>query len=101
MRDQLMELRRRVYRRSISKGVGVIEAIDEILTEVRDEEEKRQLKWLRAVIDAYRKSRPRRRRAARPPIASKRGSARNCPGPPAQPCHYAQHPAESLLQVHR
>jgi hypothetical protein len=56
-----MELRRRVYRRSISKGVGVIEAIDEILTEVRDEEEKRQLKWLRAVIDAYRKSRPRRR----------------------------------------
>jgi hypothetical protein len=61
MRDQLMELRRRVYRRSISKGVGVIEAIDEILTEVRDEEEKRQLKWLRAVIDAYRKSRPRHR----------------------------------------
>jgi cation transport ATPase len=34
MREPLMELRRRVYRRSISKGVGVIEAIDEILTEV-------------------------------------------------------------------
>lgn len=61
MGKPLMELRRRVYRRSISKGVGVIEAIDEILMEVRDEEEKRQLKWLRAVIDAYRKSRPRRR----------------------------------------
>jgi hypothetical protein len=61
MREPLMELRRRVYRRSITKGVGVIEAIEEILTEVRDEEEKRQLEWLRAVIDAYRKSRPRRR----------------------------------------
>jgi hypothetical protein len=39
MGKPLMELRRRVYRRSISKGVGVIEAIDEILTEVRRGEE--------------------------------------------------------------
>jgi len=56
-----MELRVRVYRRSISKDIGVIEAIDEILTEVRDEEEKQRLEWLRAVIDAHRKRCPRRR----------------------------------------
>jgi hypothetical protein len=61
MREPLMELRVRVYRRSISKDMGVIEAIDELLTEVRDEEEKQRLEWLRAVIDAHRERRPRRR----------------------------------------
>ena len=50
-----MELQRRVYRRSISRDIGVIEAIDELLTEVRDEEERQRLEWLRGVIEAYRK----------------------------------------------
>ena len=54
MRGPLMELRRRVYRRSIIKDIGVLEAIDELLMEVRDEEEKQQLEWLRAAIEAYR-----------------------------------------------
>jgi hypothetical protein len=55
MREPLMELRVRVYRRSISKDIGVIEAIDELLTEVRDEAERQRLEWLRGVIEAYRK----------------------------------------------
>lgn len=55
MGEPLMELRRQVYRRSVVKGIGVIEAIDELLTEVRDEEERQRLEWLRAVIEAYRK----------------------------------------------
>jgi hypothetical protein len=42
-----MERRRRVYRGSISKDVGVIEAIDECLMEVREEEERQWLEWLR------------------------------------------------------
>jgi hypothetical protein len=54
MGEPLMELRRHVYRRSISRDIGVIEAIDELLTEVRDEEERQRLEWLRAVIEAYR-----------------------------------------------
>ena len=61
MGEPLVELRRRVYRRSIIKDIGVIEAIDELLREVRDEEEKQRLEWLRAVIDEHRKHRPRRR----------------------------------------
>jgi hypothetical protein len=61
MREPLGELRRRVYRRSIIKDIGVIEAIDELLMEVRDEEEKQRLEWLRAVIDGHRKHRPGRR----------------------------------------
>jgi hypothetical protein len=55
MREQLGGLRLRVYRRSIIKDIGVIEAIDELLTEVRDEEERQRLERLRAVIEAYRK----------------------------------------------
>ena len=55
MGESLMELRRHVYLRSISRDIGVIEAIDELLTEVRDEEEKQWLEWLRAVIETYRK----------------------------------------------
>jgi hypothetical protein len=55
MGKPLVELRRRVYRRSIAKDIGVIEAIDEILTEVQNEEERQRLEWLRAVIEAYRK----------------------------------------------
>lgn len=54
MRELLMELRRHVYRRSISKDIGVIEAIDELLTEVTDEEGRQRLEWLRGVIEAYR-----------------------------------------------
>jgi hypothetical protein len=54
----LGELRRRVYRRSISKDIGVLEAIDELLIEVRDGEEKQWPEWLRAAIDAYRKHHP-------------------------------------------
>ena len=61
MAEPLMDLRRRVYRRSIIKDIGVIEAIDELLTEVRDEKEKQQLEWLRAVIEAHRKPCPRHR----------------------------------------
>jgi CRISPR/Cas system CSM-associated protein Csm2 small subunit len=55
MREQLGGLRLRVYRRSIIKDIGVIEAIDEILTEVQNEEERQRFEWLRAVIEAYRK----------------------------------------------
>jgi hypothetical protein len=55
MGEPLMELRRHVYRRSISRDIGVIEAINELLTEVRDEEERRRFEWLRGVIEAYRK----------------------------------------------
>jgi hypothetical protein len=54
MGEPLMELRRRVYRRSIVRDIGVIEAIDELLTDVRDEEERQRLEWLRGVIEAYR-----------------------------------------------
>jgi hypothetical protein len=61
MGEPLMELRRHVYRRSTSRDIGVIQAIDELLTEVRDGEERQRLEWLRAVIEAYRKSHPRRR----------------------------------------
>jgi hypothetical protein len=61
MREPLRRLRLQVYRRSIIKDIGVIEAIDELLMEVRDEEEKRGLERLRAVIDVYRKHDPRRR----------------------------------------
>jgi hypothetical protein len=61
MRESLGELRRRVYRRSIIKDIGVIEAIDELLREVRDEEEKQGLEWLRAAIEAYRKHHQGRR----------------------------------------
>jgi hypothetical protein len=61
MGEPLMELRRHVYRRSISRDIGVIEAIDELLSEVRDGEERQRLERLRAVIEAYRKSHPRRR----------------------------------------
>jgi hypothetical protein len=59
MGEPLMELRRRVYRRSISKDIGVIGAINELLAEVRDEEERQQLEWLRTVIDGHRTHRPR------------------------------------------
>jgi hypothetical protein len=55
MREPLGGLRLRVYRRSIIKDIGVIEAIDELLIEVRDEEERQRLECLRAVIEAYRK----------------------------------------------
>jgi hypothetical protein len=58
MGEPLTELRRRVYQRSISRDIGVIEAIDELLTDVRDEEERQRLKWLRGVIEAYRKHHP-------------------------------------------
>jgi hypothetical protein len=61
MRESLGGLRLRVYRRSIIKDIGVIEAIDELLMEVRDEEGKQRLEWLRAAIEAYRKRHPRRR----------------------------------------
>jgi hypothetical protein len=61
MRELHGELRRRVYRRSVIKDIGVIEAIDELLMEVRDEEEKQQLEWLRAAIETYRTHRPGRR----------------------------------------
>ena len=57
MGEPLMELRRRVYRRSIIKDIGVVEAIDELLTEVRGEEERQRLEWLREVIEAYRQHR--------------------------------------------
>jgi hypothetical protein len=57
MGEPLMELRRRVYRRSISRDIGVIEAINELLTEVRGEEERQWLEWLRGVIEAYRNHR--------------------------------------------
>lgn len=49
-----MEFRRHVYRCSISRDIGVIEAIDELLTDVRDEEVRQRLEWLRGVIQAYR-----------------------------------------------
>lgn len=55
MGEPLIELRRRVYRRAIVKDIGVIEAIDELLTDVRDEEERQRLEWLRGAIEAYRK----------------------------------------------
>jgi hypothetical protein len=61
MREPLGELRRRVYRRSIVKDIRVIEAIDELLADVRDEEERQRLEWLRAAIEAYRKPCPRHR----------------------------------------
>jgi hypothetical protein len=50
-----------VYRRSVIKDIGVIEAIDELLMEVRDEEEKQRLERRRAAIEA---SRTHRRGAA-------------------------------------
>jgi hypothetical protein len=43
MGEPLMALRRHVYRRSIVKGIGVIEAIDHLLADVRDEEERQRL----------------------------------------------------------
>jgi hypothetical protein len=61
MGEPLMELRRHVYRRSIVKDIGVVEAIDDLLAEVRDEGVKQLLEWLRAAIDAYRRHRPRHR----------------------------------------
>jgi hypothetical protein len=53
MGESLVELRRRVYRRSIRRVIGVVEAIDELLAEATDEEERQRLEWLRAVIEAY------------------------------------------------
>jgi hypothetical protein len=50
-----MELRRHVYRRSISRDIWVIEAIDELLTEITDEEERQRLEWLRGLVETYRK----------------------------------------------
>jgi hypothetical protein len=59
MRGSLRELQRRVYRRSIVKDIGVIEAIDELLRETWNAEEKQGLEWLCVVIDVHRKHRLR------------------------------------------
>jgi hypothetical protein len=58
MRKPLRRLRLQVYRRSIIKDIGVIEAIDKLLMEISDEEEKLRLESLRAAIDVYRKHHP-------------------------------------------
>jgi hypothetical protein len=61
MREPLRRLRLQVYRRSIIKDIGVIEAIDELLMVISDEGEKLWLESLRAAIDVYRKHHPTRR----------------------------------------
>jgi len=61
MREPLRRLRLQVYRRSIIKDIGVMEAIDELLMEIGDEEERLWLEWMRAAIDVYRKHHPTRR----------------------------------------
>jgi hypothetical protein len=61
MRESLGALRRRVYRHSVVKDIGVLEAIDALLADVRDEEERQRLERLRAAIAAHRQPCPRRR----------------------------------------
>jgi hypothetical protein len=61
MREPLGALRRRGYRHSVVKDIGVIEAIDALLADVRDEEERQRLERLRAAIAAHRQPCPRRR----------------------------------------
>jgi hypothetical protein len=59
MGEPLMELRRRVYRRSIIKDIGVIAAIDVLLKAIRNAEEGQELERLHAVIEVHRKHRLR------------------------------------------
>jgi hypothetical protein len=55
-----------VYRRSIVKDIGVIEAVDELLRDIRNAEEQQGLEWLRAVMDVHRKYRLRLSPLGRP-----------------------------------
>jgi hypothetical protein len=54
MDDALMKLRQRVYGRSLSKSIGVVEAIDELLAEVTEAEDARRLADLRGALIAWR-----------------------------------------------
>jgi hypothetical protein len=47
------ELRQQVYRRSVRRDIGVLEAIQELLAEAVDEAEVPGLERLRAVMQAY------------------------------------------------
>ena len=53
--EPLMQLCRRIYRRSLTKGIGVIEAIDELLAEAPDEQDAALLEQLRAEMADYRR----------------------------------------------
>jgi hypothetical protein len=56
---QLTRLRQWVYRRSLAKNIGVIELIDELLAEAKNEQDTRLLAQLRAEMDEYRRHRLR------------------------------------------
>jgi hypothetical protein len=53
MDHQLTTLRHRVYRRSLAKEIGVLEAIDELLVDIHDEQASRLLAQLRTHMEAY------------------------------------------------
>ena len=59
--EQLMRLRRRIYRRSLTKAIGVIEAIDELLAEAPNEQDTTMLEQLRAEMTDYRRNYQRAR----------------------------------------
>ena len=52
------ELRREVYRRSVRKDIGVLDAIRELLAETVAPEVRREVDGLRAVMRAYHRRRP-------------------------------------------
>jgi hypothetical protein len=65
MHELLGRLRRRVYRRSLTKNIGVLEAIDELRAEAGEAQERGLLERLRAAMEAYHRQRRRARYPAR------------------------------------
>jgi hypothetical protein len=54
--EQLIRLCRRIYQRSLTKAIGVIEAIDELLAEAPNEQDTTMLEQLRAEMTDYRRN---------------------------------------------
>ena len=53
MHEFLRRLRRRVYQRSLTKNIGVLEAIDELRAEAEGAQEVMLLEQLRAQMETY------------------------------------------------
>ena len=64
MRELLRRLRRRVYRRSLTRNIGVLEAINELRAEAGQRQQTQEvalLEQLRAEMEAYHRRRWRSR----------------------------------------
>ena len=64
MRELLRRLRRRVYRRSLTRNIGVLEAINELRAEAGQRQQTQEvalLEQLRAEMEAYHRRRRRSR----------------------------------------